>query len=144
MKKYIALIFCIITLAFIDYSGTYMIRYLNQRVIPESVSAKRSVVYVSYVSSLLATTFLILIILIISFFLRKTIHYRSVAKAGIITGLTGSIIAFLFLYSFSISWGYKPNIGVILFCIKAFTIGFLFPVLYRWLNKKPLFNEHFY
>ena len=144
MKKRLSIAFCIIILTLVDFAGSYVIGFFREKIIRED-TYYQSVVQVNMLYSLIAIIVLTFILLLLSALLSGFVQVRSIAVAGFITGCISGIITLLF--GLSVSWGWKSGAAIVHVMpsvLKAFLIGFLFPVLYRWFNKEPLFNEHFY
>ena len=144
MKKRLSIAFCIIILTLVDFAGSYVIGFFREKIIRED-TYYQSVVQVNMLYSLIAIIVLTFILLLLSALLSGFVQVRSIAAAGFITGCISGIITLLF--GLSVSWGWKSGAAIVHIMpsvLKAFLTGFLFPLLYRWFNKKPLFNEHFY
>src|SRR5690606_32090976 len=103
--------------------------------------------FVSFLLKMIYVTVIISTILLFSKILIRIVQLHFILIVGFITGFISSstVLTFiLLLYLLSSSDWKTDTMGCISMGMHAFLTGFLFPVLYRWFNKKPLFNEHFY
>jgi hypothetical protein len=136
MKKILTILLCIIIYTPYEYySGEFIKSHFSYY---ESVY---SFVDVSLDYTILSTVD-VLLVLLFSFLIRKKASGNSIIKIGIKIGLLYFAIWFLF-FSF-VSFGSYNFPLVFSFGLAHFIIGFTFPLIYKWLNKKQLFNENFY
>lgn len=87
------------------------------------------------------TLIVVLFILLISLFFRGVKTKKNTLRVGMITGSIAFSFCFLSWMLFKFSLDPAP---LILLGIPTFSLGFLFSVFYKLLNKKPLFSENFY
>ena len=138
-------IYCILVLAVLDFPISYTISYIingetDYRFFREHPA-------ISFLQKIITLTVIIIVLLLFSSLLKKIVRVHSLLLTGFISGLIGSGMALTFIglvYILS-SFEWKTNtMGCISMAAHAFLIGFLFPILYRWFSKEPLFHEYFY
>lgn len=135
MNKLFAVLICISLLSIINYVETIALWnvYTNKY---------NWYPFPRYLDTSLEYLVISILVLIFSFLLRNLVHLKSVLYAGIITGITAFCISFI-LIIFVAFGGYDIPKSLFFSFLQGIN-GFLFPLLYRLFNKKPLFNEDFY
>jgi hypothetical protein len=137
MKKILTIFFCTAVFTLSEYWATELLK----RLFISGYYTAQSFIEVWNFSAIFGTITTILI-LSFSYFIRKQAANNSIQKIGLKIGLLSFISWFVFMSSISIGGYNFPLIFGL--ALVHFVFGFSFPIIYKWLNKKPLFNESFY
>jgi len=145
MKKFPGILYCILTLTVLDFPIAGVLKYSLHGETDFDFFQEHPFIRLMQKTATIAV--LIIIILLISSLLKNIIRVRSLFVTGLFTGLISSsiVLTFVLLVYLLSSFEWKTNTeNCISMGIHAFLIGFLFPILYRWFSKEPLFHEYFY
>jgi len=97
--------------------------------------------HVDFLTALIVVPIIIVFVLIVSAFFRKSTKPKKRFQVSFITGLT----SFLFIFACWYILGSTNNLVPLLLTGSAsFIIGFLFPIFFKIIHKNPLFTENFY
>jgi len=145
MKKFLGLLYCILALTVLDFPIAGILKYSFHGETDFDFFQEHP--FIRLMQKIATIAVLIIIILLISSLLKNIIRVRLLFVNGLFAGLISSsiVLTFVLLVYLLSSFEWKTNTAnCISMGMHAFLTGFLFPVLYRWFNKKPLFNGHFY